>query len=149
MHDLLLDVADSMFSASSTTATSEPHFARMLDLSIFARNAFVPSTSAVGRFPSFDRYIISIIILNFVNPNLWAPCDNFFPDAWVPARSAKGEYLQIELSDVISVYGLELEGSVDLKSYVSSLLIMYSDDGHIYHQYVNKQNTPKVTNLKL
>ena len=57
MHDLLLDVADSMFSASSTFATSEPHFARMLDLSIFARNAFVPSTSAVGRFISLKIYI--------------------------------------------------------------------------------------------
>ena len=91
-------------------------------------------------------------MLNFVISNDLASYDYlvfFLTDAWVPARSAQGEYLQIELNDVTSVYGLELEGSADLKSYVSSLLVMYSDDGHIYHQYVSKQNTPKVTKLKL
>ena len=67
-------------------------------------------------------------------------------DAWVPARASKGEYLQIELNEVTSVYGLEMEGSVDEDSYVSSLALMYSDDGHIYHQYSSKENNPKVCN---
>ena len=40
MNELLIDVHDDAFSASSSDAGSQPFSARMLDLSIFARNGF-------------------------------------------------------------------------------------------------------------
>ena len=64
-------------------------------------------------------------------------------DAWVPLKNDGQQYIQVDLREHTPVYGLEVAGSVDLNSYVTSLSILYSDDDHLF-SYVEENGKPKV-----
>jgi hypothetical protein len=43
------------------------------------------------------------------------------------------------------VYGLEMSGSVDLDSYITTFNVLYGDDGHIF-SFIEEYGQPKVNN---
>merc|ERR1719192_3120299 len=65
-------------------------------------------------------------------------------DAWVPSTNDLNQFIQVDLIEMIPVYGLEVEGSSHLASYTTSLSVLYSLDGSIFSPIYDNTNHEKV-----
>ena len=65
-------------------------------------------------------------------------------DAWVPEVQTRNEFLQIDLGNIIPIFGLEVQGSTELDAYVSSFSILYSENGNTFSQVRDANNNLKV-----
>jgi hypothetical protein len=58
---------------------------------------------------------------------------------------SRSEYLQLDLGAVTPIFGLEMRGSAEADAYVSSFVLMHSDDGLIYSYFLDPHtNKPQV-----
>merc|ERR1712192_6799 len=64
-------------------------------------------------------------------------------DAWISKWIDTNQWIQVDLGSETPVYGIELSGSSEVKAYVTSFNILYSDDGNIF-SYVADAGVPKV-----
>ena len=71
----------------------------------------------------------------------------FFPsDAWIPLYNDVNQYIQVDLSEETPVYGIEMAGSVDLDSYITTFNVLYGDDGNVF-SFIEDNGQPKVNTL--
>ncbi|XP_054713671.1 uncharacterized protein LOC129223130 [Uloborus diversus] len=64
--------------------------------------------------------------------------------AWTPMDSDGKQFIEVNLGDIRTVYGVVTKGSEYLKEWVTSYQILYSDDGHTYSYYQDDQDVNKV-----
>ena len=52
------------------------------------------------------------------------------------------EYLQLDLGAITPIFGLEMCGSPEYEAYVTSFILLHSDDGHVF-SYLLDQHSDK------
>ena len=67
----------------------------------------------------------------------------------MPEVQTRNEFLQIDLGNIIPIFGLEVQGSTDLDAYVSSFSILYSEEGNTFSQVLDENNNLKVGYLNI
>lgn len=67
---------------------------------------------------------------------------------WRPAKSSETEYLQMDLGQAETIYGIEVTGSPTHDEYVTSYLVAHSLDG-VGFSFVSYNGQPKVLSICL
>ena len=53
------------------------------------------------------------------------------------------QFIQIDLSEETPIYGIEMSGSADLDSYITTFKVLYGDDGNVF-SFIEEYGQPKV-----
>jgi hypothetical protein len=70
---------------------------------------------------------------------------SFDADAvWKPADNNKDQYLQVDLGSLEPLYGTAVWGNPKEDEYVTSYMVLYSDNGQRYTYVTDEENSPAV-----
>jgi hypothetical protein len=72
----------------------------------------------------------------------WPDC---YTDTWMPAEMRQTEYLEVDLGHPTPIFGLEMRGSPEAGAYISSFILLHSDDGHMYSYILDHEKKNQVS----
>jgi hypothetical protein len=63
---------------------------------------------------------------------------------WKPTDNNKDQYLQVDLGNLEPLYGTAVWGNPKSDEYVTSYMVLYSDNGQRYTYFTDAQDSPMV-----
>ncbi|XP_050428341.1 hemocytin-like [Adelges cooleyi] len=140
---------------SQSTANTQDYFSQNLETSTHHNIVYVPSTVSEPALHCDINQVESIsskLEPSSFNASSWyssntepyyAQLDSEDNGYWRPAKSSETEYLQMDLGQAETIYGIEVTGSPTHDEYVTSYLVAHSLDG-VGFSFVSYNGQPKI-----